>query len=243
MTEEYTLSVIMPAHQEQGNLRGAVEYVHSEILKIQNIIGWEILIVDSLDRDGSDDGTPELADQLAAENNHVRVIHNHCYVNLGFKYFQGLKAARHDYFMMVPGKDTLHGDSLSNLLNSVGWADLIIGYHATLQRRPLKRRLISWLFVTFINGFFALRLKYYNGTTVIKTDSLRKLNLSNHDFAYMAEILVLLLKKHKASYIEVPFYTRGVRKYGKTQATNWNNVKGVAGTILRLIKKVYFERE
>ncbi len=239
MPQSFTLSIVMPAHNEAGNLRGAVEHVYLEIKKCGDITDWEIIIVDSVNKDGSSDGTPEIADELARNYVGVKVIHNRDYVNLGFKYSQGLKAARFEYFMMVPGENTLHGDSLANLFGSVGRADIVVGYIANMWRRPFKRRAISRAFVIFMNLVFGLKLRYYNGVTVIKTEALRKLNPNTQDFAYMAEILVLLLKKQKMNYVETPFYIRGRRKYGGTKALEWRNIKSVTKTIFRLFRKVY----
>lgn len=237
----HTISIVMPAHKELGNLEGAVNYVSQEInLLIQEnkISDWEIIIVDSLEKDGSSDGTPQLADQIAEKNNHIRVIHNNGYVNLGCKYRQGLSVARFDYFMMVPGKNTLHGDSLRNLLSNIPKKGFVIGYQADMSRRPLKRRIISKSFTIFINLVFRLNLKYYNGTTVISTKILRDLKPNADDFAYMAEIIIILLKRYRLPYVEVPFYTKGRRSYGNTKATEWKNIVSVAKTIMRLFKEV-----
>src|SRR3989344_9347898 len=111
----HTISIAMPAHREMGNLEGAVNYVSDELeflSKTGKIDDWEIIVVDSLEKDGSSDGTPQLADLIAEANNRIKVIHNNGYVNLGQKYRQGLSLAKFNYFMMVPGKNTLHGDSL-----------------------------------------------------------------------------------------------------------------------------------
>lgn len=240
-----TVSVIMPAHNEAGNLEGAVRFVTDNMETLAQegkIADWEIIIVDSTDPDGNHDGTPELAEHLASEYPRIRVIHNDRYVNLGSKYRQGLATARFEYFMMVPGKNTLHSDSLKNLLSNIPEGGIVIGYQADMSRRLLKRRLISKAFTVFMNLVFGLRLRYYNGTTVIPTKILRELDPNANDFAYMAEILVTLLKKYELSYLEVPFYTRGRRVYGKTRATEWRNVASVARTISKLIKKIYFSR-
>ena len=230
----------MPAHREFGNLREAVTYVSFQMRvleKEQKIGSWELIIVDSIEKDGSSDGTPRLADELIDQYENVRVIHNDSYVNLGHKYRQGLTAARFNYFMMVPGKNTLHGESIRNLLSRIPERGIVIGYQADMSRRPLKRRVISCSFTLFMNFVFRLNLRYYNGTTVIPTNLLRDLNPDCKDFAYMAEILVILLKRYRLPYIQVPFYTKGFRSYGKTKATSWDNIIGVAKTILRLLKE------
>jgi glycosyltransferase involved in cell wall biosynthesis len=229
-----TLSIVMPAHNEYDNLWGAVSHVREEIEKFPGITDWEIIIVDSVNRDGSHDGTPELADEIATIDPNVRVVHNREYVNLGYKYHQGLKAARFEYYMMVPGENTLHGDSLSNLLDQVGKSDLVVGYIGNPERRPWKRRIISKLFVIVMSGLFQLRLRYYNGTTIIRTADLRALDFQVDDFAYMAVILVLLLARFSRSYHQVPIYIRGRRIHGQSKAFRWDNIKGVATTVARL---------
>ena len=242
----HTISIVMPAHKELGNLEGAVNYVshETELLSQEGKISdWEIIIVDSLEKDGSSDGTPELADRLSETDSHVKVVHNNRYVNLGYKYRQGLSVAKFDYFMMVPGKNTLHGDSLKNLLGNIPKNGIVIGYQADMSRRALKRKIISRSFTTFMNLAFRLDLKYYNGTTVIPTKILRKLNPDVDNFAYMAEILVTILKKYHLPYVQVPFYTKGVRTYGKTRATEWQNIISIIETIVRLFKKIYFEKQ
>ncbi|MEK7603580.1 MAG: glycosyltransferase family 2 protein [Patescibacteria group bacterium] len=240
-----TVSIIMPAHKESGNLRGAVRYVSDEIellYEADKISDWEIIIIDSVEKDGSTDGTPQLADRLAKSNSRVKVIHNNSYVNLGYKYRQGLSVARFDYFMMVPGKNTLHGASIKNLLDNIPENGIVIGYQADMSRRPFKRRIISKCFTVFMNLVFGLRLRYYNGTTVIPTKILRELSPDTDNFAYMAEILVTLIKKYRLPYTQIPFYTKGIRTYGKTKATELQNIISVVRTILKLIVKIYFKK-
>src|SRR3989344_1519051 len=239
MSHAKSVSIVMPAHKEVANLQGALKYVSDEmdlLTKNGNVSDWEIIIVDSVEKDGSTDGTPLLVDLLAKRSGRVKAIHNNCYVNLGFKYRQGLEIARFDYFMMVPGKNTLHGDSLQNLLSNITENGIVIGYQADMSRRPLKRRVISKTFTSFMNFVFRLNLRYYNGTTVIPTKTLRELNLNVDDFAYMSEILVILLKRYRLTYVEAPFFTKGQRSYGKTKATDWNNIVSVVKTITRLFK-------
>jgi len=241
----HTISIAMPAHREMGNLEGAVNYVSDELeflSKTGKIDDWEIIIVDSLEKDGSTDGTPQLADRLAKTNSRIRVIHNDNYVNLGCKYIQALSKAGFDYFMMVPGKNTLHGASLKNLLGNIPENGIVVGYQDDMSRRPFKRRAVSKVFTIFMNSVFGLRLRYYNGTTVIPTQILRELNPDIEDFAYMADILVTILKRYRLTYVQIPFYTKGIRSYGKTKATEWKNIISVARTILRLIAKIYFRK-
>ena len=60
------ISVIVPVYQAEKLLRGCVESVRD-----QTFADWELLLVD----DGCTDGSPALCDQLAREDERIRVFH------------------------------------------------------------------------------------------------------------------------------------------------------------------------
>lgn len=239
-----SVSVVMPAHKEIKYLEGSIQFVNDNFSNHSNVSDWEIIIVTSLGEDGSSDGTPELADRLARVDGRVKVIHNNRYVNLGTKYWQGVNAAKFDYFMMVPGKNTFGRESLKNILDAVNEADLVIGYHFSMKHRQLHRRLNTIARTALMNFTFGLNLKYFAGTSLIPVRRLRaiKSEVRGEDFAYMAEILTVLLKKYKLSYIEVPFFTRGKRTYGKTSVFKLSNQLSELRTFLKLIRTIYFQK-
>src|SRR5205085_7412859 len=83
---------------------------------------YEILIVD----DGSTDNTAAIADQLAATNTRVRVIHNEQNLGLGGAYKRGVQHAAKDYVMWVCGDNAEIGDNLINIMSHIGQADIIV---------------------------------------------------------------------------------------------------------------------
>lgn len=239
-----SISVVMPAHVEFKYLEGSVEFVESNLSNHPGISDWEIIIVSSKTEAGTDDGTPALADKIAQKNKRVRVVHNNCYVTLGQKYWQGLRVAKFDYFMMVPGKNTFKGDSLKNILDASGKADIVIGYHFSMKHRQLHRRINTLIRTTIWNFTFGLNLKYFSGTTLIPAERLRTIEpyVRGKDSVYMAEILTILLKKCRLSYVEVPFFTRGKRTYGKTSTFKLSNQIGALKTYLKLIETIYCKK-
>src|SRR5262245_45926475 len=65
-----SVSVVVPALNEQETVQRAVEWTLSVLAKLTN--DYEVVLVD----DGSTDETGRIADALAARSPHVRVIHN-----------------------------------------------------------------------------------------------------------------------------------------------------------------------
>ncbi len=83
------LSVVMPAFNEEANLRGAIEHAILRLDELQR--DYEIIVVN----DGSTDNTGDLADALAAEHpGIVRALHNPTNLKLGGTLRHGYAAAR-----------------------------------------------------------------------------------------------------------------------------------------------------
>jgi glycosyltransferase involved in cell wall biosynthesis len=76
-------TVIIPTYNERENLPDLV----SQILDLK--IGPQVIVVD----DNSPDGTGELADELAARDTRVQVVHRHGKLGLGTAYVAGFKQA------------------------------------------------------------------------------------------------------------------------------------------------------
>lgn len=207
-----SLTVIIPAFQEAKNIRDTVANVLAA-LEQAKIVDYEILIISCQDKEGKDDGTPRLADELAAADPHLRAIRNP-YVSLGYKYWQGVALAKYEYVTWVPGDNETLPESLKTIfeafLNSQTGAqeapDIICAFTANPEVRPMPQRILSQFYTLVVNLLFGLNLKYFNGITVHKTALLRSLpeeTKRNEGFSYNAEILVRLIRSGYW-YQEVP---------------------------------------
>ncbi|MCC6501757.1 MAG: glycosyltransferase family 2 protein [Deltaproteobacteria bacterium] len=223
-----SISIIVPCYNEEGNLRGTIEAINGALASAKRFSGHEILIYN----DRSTDSTGALADAIAKKDRNVKVIHNAKNMGFGFNYTDGVRRATKDYVMMVPGDNEIPLEAIMRVMARAGDADVIIPYTANPEVRPFSRRVISRAFVALINTMFGLDIIYYNGTCLVKSRLLKKVPLKTWGFAYMAAILVRLLKSG-ASYAEV-----GVdiaqRSSGKTKAFAFKNVVSVVKAILTL---------
>lgn len=223
-----TISIIVPCYNEEGNLEGTVEAINGALASVNRFSAHEILVYN----DRSTDSTGKIADSIAARDKSVRVIHNPKNMGFGFNYTDGVRRATKDYVMMVPGDNEIPLEAIKRVMSKAGEADVIIPYTANPEVRPLSRRVISRAFVALINNMFGLDVTYYNGTCLVKSSLLKKVPLKTWGFAYMAAILVRLLRSG-ASYAEV-----GVdiaqRSSGKTKAFAMKNVISVGNAILTL---------
>lgn len=133
--------VIIPTYNERENLTELLRQIFA--LKL----GLEVLIVD----DNSPDGTGELADQMAAADPNVHVLHRAGKMGLGSAYVAGFRyALDRDYEAVFEmDADFSHNpESLPVFLKELETADLVLGsrylHGVTVVNWPLSRLILSY---------------------------------------------------------------------------------------------------
>lgn len=113
------ISVVIPARNEEGNLREVVEGVKLSLAGYE----YEIIVVD----DNSTDSTPLIAEQISKIDHHVRVIHRRGKPGAGRAIMDGIRASRGDVIVTMDC-DLSHDPShLPKLLERMDGADAVIG--------------------------------------------------------------------------------------------------------------------
>jgi len=219
---------MVPALNEEGNLEYTINNIQQGAKN--NIEDYEILVFN----DGSTDKTGKIANKLAQKNKKILVTHHRINKGLGYCYRDGLRKARFEYYMYIPGDDQFPKEALAKMLKKIGTADIVIPYVTNMHIRPILRQWLSHTFTFLINTFFNL-------TVIHRTDLLRPVPLTTSGFAYQAEALVRLLKSG-ASFTEVG-YEMVERKTGLTSAFRIKNIKSVAELLLKLFWEIQICRK
>ncbi|TSB20687.1 polyprenol monophosphomannose synthase [Streptomyces sp. NBC_01525] len=127
-----TTLVIIPTYNEAENVKPIVERVRSAVPEAH------VLVAD----DNSPDGTGKLADELAAADDHVHVLHRKGKEGLGAAYLAGFRwGVEHDYGVLVEmDADGSHQpEELPRLLTALKGADLVLG-----SRWVPGGRVVNW---------------------------------------------------------------------------------------------------
>ncbi len=218
-----SVAFIIPALNEEANVRSAVEACLASAEKAGLPCG--VYVFD----DGSADKTGAIADALAAADARVRVVHNPRTMGLGYNYWTGVDRATEDYAMMVPGDNEISQDAIVALLREAGKADLIIPSLSGQEQRPWGRRVVSRAFVNFLNVLFGLKIDYYNGPCLLRRRLVSDVRVRTNGFAYMAAILVTLLKRgHSHVQLTIPLQ---YRQSGRSKAVSVKNIASVLATL------------
>ena len=156
--------VIIPTYNERENVTRIIDLVLYQDPSI------DVLIID----DGSPDGTGQLADEIAAINPRVNVIHRPSKMGLGTAYVAGFKWAleRAYAYVFEMDADFSHDPAhLPQFLTSIQDADLVIGSRyrdgrVTVVNWPIGRLLLSYFANVYARTITGLQL--YDGTAGFK---------------------------------------------------------------------------
>jgi dolichol-phosphate mannosyltransferase len=132
--------VIIPTYNEADNVRIIVDRVRRAVPVA------DVLVAD----DNSPDGTGRVADELAADDGQINVLHRTGKEGLGAAYLAGFAWARdrgYDAVVEMDADGSHAPEELPTLLDALGNADAVLGSRwvagGTVLNWPLSRHLIS----------------------------------------------------------------------------------------------------
>ncbi|OGZ01652.1 MAG: hypothetical protein A2946_02160 [Candidatus Liptonbacteria bacterium RIFCSPLOWO2_01_FULL_53_13] len=224
-----SVTAVIPAYNEEKTLGEAVAATETALKKDAG--DYEIIVVD----DGSIDATGRIANEIAHKNNRVRVFHNNPNKNIGYNMRLAVGNAGKEYCFLFIDADTYPGsETFHNLLAAIGKKDFVLGFLEGYGDRHWTRRFISWLFVRLMNGLFWFRVPYYNGPLIVKTAVWRTVPMTTDSFAYMAEVVVTLVKRG-LTYTVVP-----VRRSPERKGVNLAMLKRNTGSVLKAVLALFW---
>ena len=193
-----TLSLVMPAYNEAGNIERAVRAAAAAGAQAGI---YEVVVVD----DGSRDQTGERLAALAAElGPRLRVVRHERNRGYGAALRSGFAAAEGDLVFYTDSDNQFDLSELAGVIPLMREWDAVLGYR--IDRKDARRRLItSWVFNHLSCAVFGLSVRDLNCSfKLFRRDVLRALPLESDDFFIDTEMVVRL---HRAGF---RFVERGV---------------------------------
>ena len=232
MKRHKSITVMVPAYNEENNLARAINRYDKAVKAVFNDYEFIIFNDCSLDRTG------KIADELTKKNKKIRSIHNNQNMGIGYNYRAGIELSQKEYYMMLTGEGEILSSSIKEILSHSGEADILISYIGNPKVRPPYRTIISRGFTILLNMLFGLHIKYYNGNVIHKTELLKKVKMNTNNAAYQAEVLIKMLKKGY-SYKEVPIY---IEETKGSELFRLRNLIDVFLTISKLFFDINFKK-
>ena len=189
-----SISIVIPVFNEQKNIINVYKNL-IKALKITNTINYEIIFVE----DGSVDNSLQIIKKIKNKNKKIKVFENQINRGLGFSIKKGMMQSKKKYVFFLPSDNEHKFDGLVPLLKNFEKFDLLIPYVINNDARPIHRRIISYIYLNFINILFFNSIPYYNGLVVYKSSILKRhlKKINNFSFSFLAELLLRCLRVTK----------------------------------------------
>ncbi|WP_284163833.1 glycosyltransferase family 2 protein [Frigidibacter sp. SD6-1] len=150
--EGLSLSVVIPAYNEEGAVRQTIDDVRAEMDATG--VPYEIIVID----DGSEDRTLEIARETG-----VVVDTNQVNTGYGASLKRGIRHARHDYVAIIDADGTYPARYLPEMLKMCRDQDMVVGDRgAAMKNVPWIRKPAKWVLNTFASFLAERKLNDLN---------------------------------------------------------------------------------
>ena len=128
-----SLSIVLPAYNEEANVASAVEQVSTVAQQLG--MEYEIILVN----DGSADRTGEIGCELMERVPHFRLVEHYPNRGYGGSLKAGFAAATKDLIAFVPADNQFDFGEIHLLLDALDGADIVSGYRAKREDHFVRK--------------------------------------------------------------------------------------------------------
>ncbi|TAK95090.1 MAG: glycosyltransferase [Verrucomicrobia bacterium] len=145
MTQIPEISIVVPCHNEQGNLRPLTDAIRAAIAPLHR--SYEVVLVN----DGSSDGSWELLKQLGATDPHIRGLNLAAQSGQSAAMWAGLRAARGQILMTLDADMQNPPAEIPRFLEAMRGADCVCGSRVEARAqgdswlRLVSSRVANWV--------------------------------------------------------------------------------------------------
>jgi len=224
-----SLTFMFPMWNEEEMIHRTVDAARetaSDLVASGQIGEYEILIVD----DASTDKTAAIADELAAADDHVRVVHHEVNRKLGGSVRTGLAEARCDLVLYTDADMPFDLADLGKALRlmRVYEADILSAYRLDRTGEGVKRTVYSYVYNSLVRMLLGMRIRDVNfAFKVLRRDILRHIELESEGSFIDVE---LLAKAQRRGFHIIQF---GVDYFPRDRGTSTLSSPAVISTILK----------
>jgi glycosyltransferase involved in cell wall biosynthesis len=157
------LSIFFPMWNEEAYIHRAVGYAKREcemLVERGEILDYELIVVD----DASTDSTPQLADELAAADPHVKVVHHPVNRKLGGSMKTGFAAATGDLVLYTDADLPFDMAEVGHAVRLLRYyeADIVSAYRHDRTGEGSSRAIYTFFYNLLIRSLFGVRMRDIN---------------------------------------------------------------------------------
>ncbi len=226
-----SLSIFMPAYNEEGNITSTIIDATKAAKRIAQ--EYEIIIVN----DGSKDKTVEIIRELAKLDPHLRLINHATNRGYGAAVKSGLAACRKDWIFFTDSDGQFHYDELDKFATYAQSFDLIMGYRKK-RMDPFHRVFMAQVLLKIWNFvLFGLTVRDVDCAYKLFSKKVRdRINLKTESAITVSEFII----KAKAANFRIKQLpvSHYARRFGAQTGGNWRVILRAARESFRLYKEL-----
>ncbi len=219
------LSVVVPAFNEEANLRSSVTLVAHKLDELST--SFEIIIVN----DGSTDRTRAIAVELAEADARILLIDHPCNLGPGSGVFTGIEASRGEFVIFIPADLALDLNELHKYIDASRECDLVVGIRSDRRDYSLARKFVSLVNIALIKLLFGMKERQFNYIHMYRREMLKRMSIESRGVFITAEIMI---KARDLGYrlreVDITYVPRsGGKAACGSAAVIWRTVKDLFG--------------
>ncbi len=240
--------ILIPTYNERANLPTTLERIRCAVPAA------DVLVID----DNSPDGTGEVADEIAARDSQVSVLHRHGKEGLGKAYLAGFHwglERGYDALIEIDADGSHRPEHLPTLLAAAENADVVIGSRwipgGSVVNWPWHRKALSVGGNAYISVLLGMPVRDATaGFRVYRADALRRIGLDHvesHGYCFQTDLTWKAVKS-SLKIVEVPItfverevgdskMTKDIVRESLVNVTGWG-VKYRAGQVKSLAQRI-----
>jgi glycosyltransferase involved in cell wall biosynthesis len=230
-----SLTIFFPMWNEEALIEqtvAAAREAAEDLVVAGEIGGYEILIID----DASTDATPQIADRLAADDDHVRVVHHAVNRKLGGSLKTGFAEARGQLVLYTDADLPFDMAELAKAVRILRLydADIVSAYRFDRTGEGPRRFVYSYVYNFLVRYAFALRLRDVNfAFKLVRRRVLEHVQLRSEGSFIDVE---LLARANRLGFHTVQF---GVDYFPRSRGVSTLSSGSVIVKILREMRALY----
>lgn len=189
MRQKSAISVFLPCYNEQGNIARTAANAIEVLETISD--DYELILVN----DGSGDRTGAIADELAAANPRIKVVHHQKNQGYGGALQSGFRAATKPLVFYTDGDGQFDMHELPAILPLIKQYDIVSCYRLNRQD-PLIRKINAFCWTTLVNFVFHMHIRDVDCSfKLYKREIFDRITMCSTGALIDAEIIARALRK------------------------------------------------
>ena len=150
-----TLSVFMPAYNEEKNVGKTIEQV-LKVLQTLNLRSYEVIVVN----DGSKDNTAGVVEEWEKKDKHVKLVNHDQNKGYGEAVKTGIYSAKYDFLVFIDSDGQFDFSDITKFIDRIESenVDIVVGYRVN-RKDSLMRIFNGWGWTQLANILFGLGVK------------------------------------------------------------------------------------